>query len=197
MRARLCTSSRRRLQTNVLLDLARHITTHPGIHRSSLRARRGLSMRRWDFVPAYLRGDLEQGEVVYCRPPPGYETIGSDSKTRVCRIVKPVYGMAQAGRRWQRSLFPWLKAWGFTQSDADPCVFVCNKEVQGKPQTLILGCYVDDLFTVYSDEGLSSLYASFTTDLSSRWNVQDEGLVSDLLNVDINTDADCVILKQE
>eukprot|EP00965_Chrysotila_dentata_P015577 515614-Pleurochrysis_carterae.AAC.2 len=26
----------------------------------------GMSMRRWDFVAAYLQGDLEQNEVVYC-----------------------------------------------------------------------------------------------------------------------------------
>eukprot|EP00965_Chrysotila_dentata_P216210 6189247-Pleurochrysis_carterae.AAC.9 len=45
---------------------------------ASLAARRGLSMRRWDFVAAYLQGELEPGEVVYCLPPPGYETIGAD-----------------------------------------------------------------------------------------------------------------------
>eukprot|EP00965_Chrysotila_dentata_P193334 6175705-Pleurochrysis_carterae.AAC.1 len=43
----------------------------------------------------------------------------------------------------------------------------------------------------------TSLYSSFTTALSSRWNVEDEGPVSDLLNVDIATDADCILLKQE
>eukprot|EP00965_Chrysotila_dentata_P114708 3791329-Pleurochrysis_carterae.AAC.1 len=164
---------------------------------ASLAARRGLSMRRWDFVAAYLQGDLEPGEVVYCHPPPGYETTGSDGRTRVCRVVKPVYGMAQAGHRWQRSLFPWLKAWGFQQSHSDPCVFTCNKPINGTTQSLTLGCYVDDLFVLYSDDGPDSLYSSFTTALSSRWNVEDEGPVSDLLNVDIATDADCVLLKQE
>eukprot|EP00965_Chrysotila_dentata_P079341 2615958-Pleurochrysis_carterae.AAC.1 len=65
---------------------------------ASLAAQRGLSMRRWDFVAAYLQGELEPGEVVYCHPPPGYETLGQDNKPRVCRVVKPIYGMAQAGR---------------------------------------------------------------------------------------------------
>eukprot|EP00965_Chrysotila_dentata_P124249 4107377-Pleurochrysis_carterae.AAC.1 len=132
-------------------------------------------MRRWDFVAAYLQGEHEPGEVVYCLPPPGYETVGEDSKTRVCRVVKPVYGMAQAGRRWQRSLFPWLTEWGFTQSHSDPCVFVCHKTLNGSNQTLILGCYVDDLFVLYDDNSADSLYASFTADLSARWNVEDEG----------------------
>ena len=29
--------------------------------------------RRFDFVAAYLQGELEDGETVYCLPPPGYE----------------------------------------------------------------------------------------------------------------------------
>eukprot|EP00965_Chrysotila_dentata_P001738 58256-Pleurochrysis_carterae.AAC.1 len=34
----------------------------------------GMRMRRWDFVAAYLQGELEQDEVVYCHAPPGYAT---------------------------------------------------------------------------------------------------------------------------
>eukprot|EP00965_Chrysotila_dentata_P045478 1510788-Pleurochrysis_carterae.AAC.1 len=105
--------------------------------------------------------------------------------------------MAQAGRRWQRSLFPWLKTWGFSQCSSDPCVFTCTKTIRGVPQSIIIGCYVDDPFILYSDNSPDSLYSSFTTDLALRWNVEDEGPVSDLLNVDITTDADCVLLKQE
>eukprot|EP00965_Chrysotila_dentata_P003000 97043-Pleurochrysis_carterae.AAC.5 len=106
--------------------------------------------------------------------------------------------MAQAGRRWQRSLFPWLKEWGFEQCKSDPCVFTLTRDVFGVSQRLVLGCYVDDLFILYSHGGQGSLYESFTTDLAARWNVEDEGPgVSDLLNVDITTENDSVILKQE
>ena len=31
-------------------------------------------MRRWDFVAAYLQGELLDNEVVYCSMPSGYET---------------------------------------------------------------------------------------------------------------------------
>eukprot|EP00965_Chrysotila_dentata_P029999 998925-Pleurochrysis_carterae.AAC.1 len=163
---------------------------------AAIAARDNLSMRRWDFIAAYLQGELEQGEVVYCCPPPGYETIGSDGRARVCKVVKPIYGMAQAGRRWQRSLFPWLLQWGFAQCSTDPCVFTAQREVNGVVQRLIIGCYVDDLFTLYYDDGAGSLYETFTSDLAARWNVEDEGPVSDLLNVDISRDADHVLLQQ-
>eukprot|EP00966_Prymnesium_polylepis_P011286 260026-Prymnesium_polylepis.1 len=68
----------------------------------------GMTMRRWDFVSAYLQGSLLEGEVVYCSMPPGHEMTGSDGRERVCRVEKPIYGMSQAGRRWQRTIYPWL-----------------------------------------------------------------------------------------
>ena len=67
-------------------------------------------MRRWDFVAAYLQGALEPGEVTYYTSPPGYGTAEVDGRVRLvpiadadgvdrlCLVVKPVYGMAQAGR---------------------------------------------------------------------------------------------------
>eukprot|EP00965_Chrysotila_dentata_P178630 5899299-Pleurochrysis_carterae.AAC.1 len=105
--------------------------------------------------------------------------------------------MAQAGRRWQRSLFPWLLQFGFTQCKSDPCVFTMTRIISGVSHQLVLGCYVDDLFTLYLHEGVGSLYDQFVNALTKRWNVEDEGPVSDLLNVDITAHADCVELKQE
>eukprot|EP00965_Chrysotila_dentata_P253929 6211516-Pleurochrysis_carterae.AAC.1 len=144
-------------------------------------------MRRWDFVAAYLQGELESDEVLYCQAPPGYATLGPDGRPRVCRIEKPVYGMAQAGRRWQRSLFPWLLDFRFTQCKSDACVFTKVARVDGVEQRLTIGCYVDDLFTLYTHDGPRSLYEDFVAALTSCWNVEDEGPVSDLLNVDIST----------
>ena len=95
-------------------------------------------MRRWDFASAYLQGSLLDGEVVYCSPPPGYtdtdqlgnSRIGADGLPRICRVEKPIYGMAQAGRRWQRSIFPWFGSQGFTPSHNDPCLFQKREVLQ-------------------------------------------------------------------
>ena len=65
-----------------------------------------LSILRIDFVSAYLQGRLEDGETVYCKQPEGYETTDANGRPHVLRIEKPIYGLAQAGRRWQRSIFP-------------------------------------------------------------------------------------------
>ena len=63
-------------------------------------------------VAACLQGDLLDDEVVYCSMSAGYEHGFDASKPtgeETClRINKPIYGMAQAGRRWQRTIFPYL-----------------------------------------------------------------------------------------
>ena len=168
---------------------------------SALASKYGLDMRRWDFVSAYLQGELEPGEVVYCQPPPGpYSVNGADGRPRVWKAVKPVYGMAQAGRRWQRTLFPWLLDWGLKACDSDSCVFhmhsTTNTPNGPRKEVLIVGCYVDDLFVLYSHDDEHSLYQRFTTDLQARWEVDDEGAVSDLLNIEIHRDQDRIILRQ-
>ena len=86
-----------------------------------------MHIRRYDFVAAYLQGELLEGETVYCYPPPGYESKGGDGQDQICRILKPVYGIAQAGRRWQRTLFPWLKDFGFKQTESDQSVFTLER----------------------------------------------------------------------
>eukprot|EP00965_Chrysotila_dentata_P202941 6181418-Pleurochrysis_carterae.AAC.3 len=66
---------------------------------ASIAAGTGMLIRRWDFVAAYLQGELQDGKVVYCHAPPGHSTTGADGRPRICRVEKPVYGMAQAARR--------------------------------------------------------------------------------------------------
>ena len=188
----------------------------------AISARLGLKMRRWDFVAAYLQGELEPGEVVYCTPPPGYSTALTDGKVRlvpsaqgdgvdrICRVEKPVYGMAQAGRRWQRTIFPWILAWRgigangasiqVTQSTLDTCVFTCRAQVSTpsgpRDEVLLLGIYVDDIFANSSHDDEHSLYAQFFGALSDEWDVEDEGEVEDLLSIEIHTEGQCVVLRQ-
>ena len=168
---------------------------------SAVAARSGMRMRRWDFVAAYLQGELLDGEVVYCLPPPGYARIGKDGKPMICKIVKPVYGMAQAGRRWQRSLFPWLKEYGFTQCESDSTVFTIEREMDtptGKrAERLHLGVYVDDLCIIYSHDDGQSLYKHFTEKLIARWKVEDEGDIHDLLGVEFRAESGHITLHQE
>ena len=60
----------------------------------------------------------------------------------------------------------------------------------------MIGCYVDDLFVLYSHDDEYSLYSQFTRALQERWEVDDEGPVSDLLNIEIHQEGSKVTLRQ-
>ena len=166
---------------------------------ASLAARTGYRMRRWDFVAAYLQGRLEPGEVVYCHAPQGFPKKDAEGFEMCCKVIKPIYGMAQAGRRWQRTLFPWLEEFGFKKCQHDSCIFKCEKEVDTpdgpRKEVLTLGVYVDDLVTLYFHDDEHSLYQQFATELQ-KWDVEDEGELTDLLGVDFSFDGGVVSLTQ-
>jgi hypothetical protein len=203
LKARLCVQGCTQMQ-GVDFDQTFCATMRSGSLRllCSLAARHSLDMRRWDFVSAYLQGELLEDEVVYCQMPPGYELVGRDGRQRVCRVEKPIYGMAQAGRRWQRTIFPWLTdpAQGFTQLRSDTCVFYRTETVNTpdgpRVERLIVGCYVDDLFVLSSHDDEHSLYHAFTLSLQHDWDVEDEGPINDLLNVEISREGEHVVLRQ-
>jgi hypothetical protein len=107
--------------------------------------------------------------------------------------------MARAGRRWQRTLFPWLKEYGFRQTDSDQSVFTLERmHVPHGPRTerLYVGVYVDDLAVVYSRDDEHSLYRDFIVALESRWNVKDEVELTDLLGIEFSRTSGAIELRQ-
>ena len=56
---------------------------------------------------------------------------------------------------------------------------------------MIIGCYVDDLFTIYWHDNEHSIYQhSFTKQLMGNGKVEDEGPIADLLNIEITQSKD-------
>jgi hypothetical protein len=167
-------------------------------------ARKGCKVRSIDYVAAYLQGKFIEGEVIYCHMPPGYVELDPDGIPRVLKIVKPIYGIPQAGRRLQRQIFPWMKAQGLKPlDDSDPCVFVREDDSDG--EIFVVGLYVDNLQIVHSvdidDKGNAppgSFCASFLKALNETWDVIDEGPMVDLLGIQVRHNADgSITLHQE
>jgi hypothetical protein len=122
----------------------------------------------------------------------------------VCKIVKPIYGIPQAGRRLQRKIFPWCRELGLRQlDDSDDCVFVWD-DPDGK-EIFAVGIYVDNLQVVHSVEvdkngepiDKNSFYAKFLRKLNEDWDVVDEGPMQDLLGIDCNYLPDGSILLHQ
>jgi hypothetical protein len=74
---------------------------------------------------------------IYMRQPPGFEEGGADI---VCHLHKALYGLKQAPHAWHIKLKEELEAMGFTESSADPGLYIRHS----KEHTVYLLIYVDD-----------------------------------------------------
>ena len=155
---------------------------------TAIAARHGFHITRWDLTSAYLQGELQPDEYVYVRPPPGQPTVDAAGNPVFYKVAKPLYGLVQAGRRFQRTLFPWLVDYGFKPCDTDPCVFTLKDPHTG--EAILLGAYVDDLCTVHSD---GPLFDKFRHAFFARWEAEDEGAMTDLLNAHLRRGDDGTI----
>jgi hypothetical protein len=89
-------------------------TYSPVIHMETIRSilaivpQMDLHIQQMDIKGAYLNGILK--EDVYMRQPEGY----SDGSDKVCKLVKTLYGLKQAGCEWNIQFNQGLQDMGFT-----------------------------------------------------------------------------------
>ena len=74
-------------------------------------AKHGWPIDMFNFHSAFLNGELDPDEEVYMEQPQGYEE--SDKKWYVCKLLKSLYGLKQAGRKWYDALCRVLANIGF------------------------------------------------------------------------------------
>ena len=104
----------------------------------------GWLLHHLDVTGAFLYADLDQ--TIYCHPPPGF----ADPQGRCWRLQKALYGLKQAPRQWMKKLKEVLVRGGFTQSKADPSLFMLRMW-----QTIIfLLAFVDDFLLLTPSERL-------------------------------------------
>lgn len=72
--------------------------------------------------------------------PLGYK-VNSSTANLVCKLVKSIYGLRQASRKWNAELSSFLLAYGFSQSLADYSMFIHS---QGTSLTIVV-VYVNDI----------------------------------------------------
>jgi hypothetical protein len=105
-------------------------------------AAQDMNIYHLDVKTAFLNGELE--EEIYMKQPECYEA----DATRVCRLIKSLYGLRQAPRAWFNKLKSELEAMGFKTSDADPSLYTKN---ENGVRTYLL-VYVDDIL-IFSSKG--------------------------------------------
>ena len=107
---------------------------------------------QFDVSSAYLNADLEEN--VYVEQPPGFENSGKRSKL-VCKLLKRLYGLKQAGRCWNRTLDKFLTEFVLSLSMIDSC---CYSKSDLRGNRLFICVWVDDIihFSTPSDLADSS-----------------------------------------
>lgn len=98
-----------------------------------------------DVKTAFLNGNLD--ERIYMAQPDGFVDKGQE--TKVCELLKSIYGLKQASRSWNIRFDETVKSFGFEQSIDEPCVYKLIHE--GKVVFLVL--YVDDILLIGNDVG--------------------------------------------
>jgi hypothetical protein len=99
-------------------------TFSPVVRMDTLRAilalipEKDLKLHQMDVKGAYLNSTLQ--ETIYMQQPEGCE----DGMGQVCRLVKSLYGLKQAGCEWNNELDGKLKVHEYERLLSDPCAYI-------------------------------------------------------------------------
>jgi hypothetical protein len=153
-----------------------------------LSAHHDLEMEQFDFVTAFMNGDIEDD--VYMRQPQGFTK--TDQPTHVCKLKKGLNGIRQAPRAWYAKLTQGLLSLGLTQNPAEPTMFQCITQTT----KLFVLVFVDDLLCAAST---TELIHNLGAQLGGMFEIKLLGSLTTYLGMDIVRDRELrtVTLSQE
>ncbi|GJW48040.1 zinc finger, CCHC-type containing protein [Tanacetum coccineum] len=85
----------------------------------ALAAIHNLVIHQMDVKTTFLNGDLE--EKLYMKQPEGFVMLGNEHK--VCKLVKSLYGMKQAPKKWHQKFDEVVLSSGFLLNQSDKFVY--------------------------------------------------------------------------
>ena len=133
-----------------------------------------------DVKTAYLYSELK--EEIYMAQPEGFIKSGQEHK--VCKLVKSIYGLKQAGRVWYETISKTLqKKLGFQQLHSDAGVHVLRQREGDYEIILIL--YVDDLLIMGNSQ---PMIHSIKKQLVAAYQMKDLGAATSYLGIRITRD---------
>ena len=129
-----------------------------------------------DIKAAYLNGELTSNEVIFMRQPPGYE----ESKGRVLRLLKSLYGLKQVGRRWYQKLVEIMTNLGFARCEGDQAVFYGRSKDKGT--LIIVLVHIDNCTIVRKSK---KLIECFKTEIAKYVDITDLGGLHWILGIEV------------
>ena len=137
-----------------------------------------LELHQLDVVTAFLNGDID--EDIYMHQPEGFRD--PPKPDHVCKLVKSLYGLKQAGRKWNEKIDQFLSNdLKFNSSPSDPCMYI---KVDGR-SVVIISLYVDDLLLAGNNLDAISWIKG---ELNKRFEMKDLGEAKVILGLEITRD---------
>jgi hypothetical protein len=141
----------------------------------TIAAARDLELGGLDIDTAFMYAPIK--EDVYIKQPFGFD----DGTTNVCHLRRCLYGLMQSPREFNELLGDWLVSQGWRQLMSDPCIYIF--EADGVFAMIAL--YVDDIPLVCNN---TALRVAFTALVRSRFDIKDQGDLSDIIGMHITRD---------
>jgi hypothetical protein len=147
------------------------------------------SVNKWhlhqmDVNNAFLHGELQ--EDVYMAIPEGVQV---NKQNQVCKLLKSLYGLKQASRKWYEKLTSLLISEGYTQSTDDYSLFTLRKE----NQFIALLVYVDDIILVGTD---LKEFTRIKTILDTNFKIKDLGILKYFLGLEVAHSEQGITISQ-
>ena len=144
---------------------------------------RKLHIQQMDVKGAYLNGMLK--ERVYMQQPEGF----ADGTGQVCLLIKTLYGLKQAGCKWNIELDTKLRRQGYTHLRSDPWAYIWRIG----EEFAIITVWVDDLLLFTTTIRLMN---KMKLDIRAEWEVTDLGEPSKIVGIEITQSRDSIAISQ-
>ena len=149
-----------------------------------LAAVRDYNITAIDISTAFLYGQIDVDNA-YMEMPEGLPRYDAEGYELVCHLLKSIYGLRQAPRIWFQHFMASLLAFGFVQSQVDPCLFIWSEE-----GSVIYGLlWVDDLVLLTNDDKKRAELVSFLRDVR-KYTLADWLLVPSISDGDTTSEQE-------
>jgi len=135
-----------------------------------------------DVVTAFLNPEVDDDDIYMVLPEGWPEGLDAHAPPIIVRLRKALYGLKQAPRLWHNDINTFLLFLGFTQSQADPNLYI-------RSDGILILLYVDDISMMYArTESASKAAIEVKAKLSEKYKITNLGPARQFLGIEIHRD---------